>query len=216
MRHSLKLIACIGAICIPNSALAIDLCSGRGDEIKFGSFNSIDPCRDETVDCDDGYKNGNGNAWVFPKGTITGAGGSGSSSASQIQSGLTRFVVGKGGLSKHNPQIKWGFFQSSFIEPKGRTLVEFTSIGGFGFKLSYTEADQKSSRTIKAPETFAEYALVVNHCEKAGYLPSARTIYYYFPQLIEENTGPIAFEALMSSRATVKAVPKPKKPFSGF
>jgi len=210
------------AICIPNSALSIGLCKRSGDHINFGS-PSIDPCSDDAVlhgegtfVCDDGYMNGNGNAWIFPSGTITGSGSSESSSASHIESDLTRFVVGKGGLSKHNPQIKWGFSQSSFVEPKGRTLGKFTELRGFAFNLSYTEADQKSIRTIKSPDTFAKYVLVVLHCDKAGYLPYARTAYYYFPQLIEENTGPIAFEALMSTRATLKTVPKPKKPFSGF
>ena len=217
MQRAQKLIASIAAISIPNTALSAELCSGRGDEIKYSrNFNNIDICRNETVTCDDGYKSGEGYAWVFPKGTISASRESRADSPSQIQNSLKKFVTDKGGLPKHKPQIKWGFFQSSFIDPKGRKLSSFTRIGGFGFELSYTEADQKSSRTIKTPDTFANHALAVNHCEKIGYLPTARTIYYYFPRLVEDNTGPIPFEALMSSYATVKAVPKPKKPFSGF
>lgn len=194
----------------------MELCEGRGDEVKFGNDNDIDICRDENVNCDEGYVNGDGRAWIFPIGTVAGSSGVELNTSSQIKSALTRFVAGNGGLSKQRSQIRWGFFESSFTEPKGKSLTDFTSIGGFAFGLAYIEADQKSSRIIKAPGSFAQYSLVVNHCDKAGYLPSARTIYYYFPQLVEENTGPIPFEGLMSSRATVNAVPKPKKPFSGI
>lgn len=199
----------LAGLLLPGASYALELCSGKGDMVFYGRFNDIDICRQDQIECKDGYTDGAGRAWIFPTGTIR------SAPSASLQKQLIDFITSKRGLADRSPQIQWGFFSSDFVEPKGRRLREFTSIGGFGFKLSYTEADLKSTRTIAAPETFAQHTVVVNHCEKAGYLPVARTIYYYFPELAEENTGPIPFEALMSSKAAVKAVPKPGKPFSG-
>jgi len=199
----------IAGLSIAHQAAATNLCNGSGDEVHYGHFNAVDICRNDTIECDDEYAayKGEGRAWILPNTTVN-------PNKQSIKAALTDFVQNR--IRSHQPQIRWGFFNSSFISPDGKKLNGFTSIGGFGFDLTYTEADLKSSRKIQAPETFAPHTLAINHCQQKGYLPSSRTIYYYFPTLIEANTGAIPFEGLMKTTATVKAVAKPKKPFSGL